>query len=854
MKEYINNSKIIPEIISSPKNKYFKDNSTETRKINKKGSISKISSSGIFDETPEKYTLTKLINSVSNYRKETGSDFKIDVSSIKPNRLFHVDSYKAMGMDVIPPHRASFIQTANYKNIPPLKAINNSVINNNTINEKKIEKNTKKNIIDYFPIDKLIKIETKFIILISKLKNIEQLKEEYIIWINEFKNSPFYEFNFIFKNAFDNESPIKENVSTLIKNSTNLIVITNIICFWIIDKNANKNNNDNNKTLENIDMKYIYELMINNHKLYLLLCLFILIESNLINNNENIYVLRLIEQIKAYLSKILRNIKNRMLVINEIKSVSKSLVNIINKINEQNIIYSQELVDNTNNLEKVDISVLFDIFEKIKNKNYLNNKNNYYTNDINNIIIQDDKYKENENENINNLSKKKYFKKIGKLNEYKTNQFKNRLYIKKTIPNRQINNKKVTNKIINIIINNNSPNITFDSQNQFNLNNNNINKNNNLIINSINQNNYAQELTNYNNQDNNYITIDLNNNDRYNINNYNNILPQYNNITYSNYSNTIIRPEKNNINYKINNMKYNTNNNPNININTTNYLNDTYLLNKQQKFLQPDPPYLPPKQNKSDISPKKYTLILDLDETLVRYKTNEENTDEAKIIFRPGLFYFLNKVYPLFDIVIWTVATKEYADPIIDIIEENKKYFLARLFREHATIYNNNYVKDLTNLGRDINTIIIIDDKESSFSFQKQNGILIKPFFGTYLELKNDCILYDLFKILTKILLDKSEDVRFGINKYQYEIKQKISKISNKNNFDNIEGNKDYYTNNINSINNKVNKINNNINKGNKKYISLKNSIIKTEQTFNNTQPINRSFSMSNSTFNKFSK
>ena len=82
-------------------------------------------------------------------------------------------------------------------------------------------------------------------------------------------------------------------------------------------------------------MKYIYELMINNHKLYLLLCLFILIESNLINNKENtifikiiIYVLRLIEQIKAYLSKILRNIKKRILVINEIKSVSKNLVNI----------------------------------------------------------------------------------------------------------------------------------------------------------------------------------------------------------------------------------------------------------------------------------------------------------------------------------------------------------------------------------------------------------------------------------------------------------------------------------------------------------------------------------------------
>lgn len=185
---------------------------------------------------------------------------------------------------------------------------------------------------------------------------------------------------------------------------------------------------------------------------------------------------------------------------------------------------------------------------------------------------------------------------------------------------------------------------------------------------------------------------------------------------------------------------------------------------------------------------------MDLDETLVRYEINETNPDEANVILRPGLFYFLNKVYPLFDLVIWTVATKEYADPIIDIIEEKKKYFVARLFREHATFKNNSYIKDLTNLGRDINSIIIIDDKEISFSLQKQNGILIKPFYGTYSEVKNDFVLYDLFTIITKIILDKSKDVRQGINKYQYEIKQKVTKNYTKFINNKVEEN-DYNTN-----------------------------------------------------------
>ena len=147
------------------------------------------------------------------------------------------------------------------------------------------------------------------------------------------------------------------------------------------------------------------------------------------------------------------------------------------------------------------------------------------------------------------------------------------------------------------------------------------------------------------------------------------------------------------ISYNKKNIKFNLKNNNDFNdiynYDNNNNDNNNHLLNQQQKnYVNPEPPFLPPKQNKSEFSQKKYTLILDLDETLVRYRINENNQDEAKIIFRPGLFYFLNKVYPLFDIVIWTVATKEYADPIIDIIEENKKYFIARLFREHVTIKN----------------------------------------------------------------------------------------------------------------------------------------------------------------------
>ena len=235
------------------------------------------------------------------------------------------------------------------------------------------------------------------------------------------------------------------------------------------------------------------------------------------------------------------------------------------------------------------------------------------------------------------------------------------------------------------------------------------------------------------------------------------------------------------------NHKYNTlDTNTNYNFNNLFFKNN----NNSQRLIFPTPPFLPPKRSKSS---KSHTLILDLDETLLRFEINENNPYNDNVIFRPGLFYFLNKVYPLFEIVIWTVATKEYADPIIDIIEEKKKYFVARLFREHATIRNNTYIKDLSNLGRDISKIIIVDDKEISFSLQKENGILIKPFYGSYAEVKSDLVLYDLFKILIKIILDKSNDVRKGIINYQYEIKLKISQIYSKVNARNDEKEKNNF-------------------------------------------------------------
>ena len=160
----------------------------------------------------------------------------------------------------------------------------------------------------------------------------------------------------------------------------------------------------------------------------------------------------------------------------------------------------------------------------------------------------------------------------------------------------------------------------------------------------------------------------------------------------------------------------------------------------------------------------KYTLVLDLDETLVYLMPNnillneEGKIGEAKhtLIFRPGLIDFLKKMRPLFELVIFSFGTYEYVDSVIKIIEKKEKFFEHILYRQHATVNNGEYIKDLSLLGRDLKNIIIVDDIPQVFKMQERNGICIKAFYGDIVTERNT--LKILGKILEKIRFDADED------------------------------------------------------------------------------------------------
>ena len=197
------------------------------------------------------------------------------------------------------------------------------------------------------------------------------------------------------------------------------------------------------------------------------------------------------------------------------------------------------------------------------------------------------------------------------------------------------------------------------------------------------------------------------------------------------------------------------------------------FLKENQYFKTEPAPYIKTKNRKP------YSLILDLDETLVHFKVNSEDDSEGVLQIRPGVMPFLELVGKFYELIIFTAATQDYGDLLIDAIEENNVYFEHRFYRQHTVIMGNDFIKDLTRVGRPLDKIIIVDNMPQNFRLQKENGINIKAFWG---EDVNDNALEELGKILVNIAKDGG-DVRNGLEKYRDEIVKKVTSNISRNNY-----------------------------------------------------------------------
>ena len=175
-------------------------------------------------------------------------------------------------------------------------------------------------------------------------------------------------------------------------------------------------------------------------------------------------------------------------------------------------------------------------------------------------------------------------------------------------------------------------------------------------------------------------------------------------------------------------------------------------LTRYPRTSAPPRPLIPRRQPSYSASTKsrsfksqQKTLVIDLDETLIHSMAKGGRMSNGHMVEvklnttvgyggatlgpqHPILYYvhkrphcddFLRKVCKWYNLVVFTASVQEYADPVINWLEQERKYFSERYYRQHCTFRNGAYIKDLSSVEPDLSKVIILDNSPLSYIFHE---------------------------------------------------------------------------------------------------------------------------------------
>jgi CTD small phosphatase-like protein 2 len=153
------------------------------------------------------------------------------------------------------------------------------------------------------------------------------------------------------------------------------------------------------------------------------------------------------------------------------------------------------------------------------------------------------------------------------------------------------------------------------------------------------------------------------------------------------------------------------------------------------------------------------TLVLDLDHTLVRSvalppgapappgaTVVEGATAKARTAFerRPGLDAFLTEAAALFEVVVFTAGSREYAAPVLAALDPQGGLFAGARFRDACTRVKvkggagsaskhsttTYVVKDVARLGRDPARVVVVDNSPTAYAFCVAHALPVASWHG----------------------------------------------------------------------------------------------------------------------------
>jgi len=246
-------------------------------------------------------------------------------------------------------------------------------------------------------------------------------------------------------------------------------------------------------------------------------------------------------------------------------------------------------------------------------------------------------------------------------------------------------------------------------------------------------------------------TIELRNNI------YNKLDKHIINIKYNeNFKNKISQLENLNINNNILNIDSILNS---VNIEEEN--NNNNHNNNTKKILT-----LPLPNREPEEFNYKYSLFLELDETLVHYYEEGEN---YFVKVRQGTDEFLKTLHDFCEIIIVSTSNKEYTDIILENLNKEKNYVDRAIYKELCD--NDNIDIDFKKINRDLKKCVFIcHEGKTFFNADEKNIVELKEFIGEEDDKEIVYLQSELMKIKNGV-----DDIRINIKEINnfIELKRK---------------------------------------------------------------------------------
>jgi len=125
--------------------------------------------------------------------------------------------------------------------------------------------------------------------------------------------------------------------------------------------------------------------------------------------------------------------------------------------------------------------------------------------------------------------------------------------------------------------------------------------------------------------------------------------------------------------------------------------------------------------------------------------------------FRPLMYEFLEYVSEMFEVIVYCKGNKAYCSPILDAIEEHKKYFAHKLYHNHILFENQKFSVKYYDFcfsdDRSNDNTVIVDKDVGIFSLNMFNGVPIPPY------LNNKADIYDVELAYVAQYLEHLKDV-----------------------------------------------------------------------------------------------